>query len=239
MRGRLRTYTATAVVLGAAAMMTVAFAAQGGPDEPPKVPGTQAPATSTPSIPVSFLGIEEGRERYLSGEPLASLDRAILASNVDAIINAWTTTTTKCVVESERTGDICAGLPGPAGSEHTVEVFRFGLDSAPLAISRARSSLHTLLDGNTVRLVLIAKSAKDDLVLIYSFDERSLGATYPEDHLMIRVNGADPLHPIVSLAFGTAAINPMLSLARNPNMESSLADIVALDPALGDLPRQP
>lgn len=225
---------ASAIAAGIAVVM--ALPSSGGGDAKPGAPEVIPSATPTRPVPSKLISLAEARRQYLGSGPIADLDAALTSANADGVLSLWKTVSMPCFVGSEKTGNLCAGQPGPAGTEHDVNAVHFESYDSAFTTTYASELLHKILDTNPARLVLLARpSGSDNLLLGYEFSSRTGIFTNPPSAVQYIYLEADPssAQPIVVLRVSDAVFTPVSRL-RSGGFGGSLGDLVAADQQMID-----
>ena len=232
---RIRLVSACLFVVAAVAVVTVTITLAQQDDHGKTTLAAGTP-TATPPVPATALSIGEGRSKYLSSGGGQRVDAAVIAADAQNIEALWLTSTATCFVGSERTGTLCEGQPGPAGTSHDITGFRWGFEGF-LSVPRASTLLHGLLDENHPELVLIARApTAGHLLLGYRFDTRRdpLGDAIQMSYLWMEVDPKAAGEPIIRLAVLGGPITPLRALRGDSTIPGSVEDILAIDPSLRD-----
>jgi hypothetical protein len=174
---RLRRLVAVGLLIaGVMASLAVLGLAQDNQSEGQgKVPialGGPRLATPTSVVPGSVMGeVETSALSSSAAAAVARVGEVVAAGDTAAVLSMWQRQVSSCFVGSERTGMLCAGLPGKEGTEHKIEV----VDSvyAHLSLTMAQELLATL-EGMPGQLVFIADWDSGKVILGFRLEKPSI-----------------------------------------------------------------
>lgn len=242
---RVRTLLAIGAVVAAVSVGMVTFAAAQQGNDNGKIPSSGPIPTATPTAPApaNRLTLEQARSKYLATGSVGLLDSALVAGDADKVADLWNPEATQCFVGSAKTGSLCDGLPGPAGTARDVDVVRFQSYESAFTTAWARNYAHKVLDGNPARLVLVAQAGgSGHLLLGYEVEPRSGIWTNPPTSVQYLYLEVDPssAQPIVVLGDSDSTTTPVERL-HSGSFGGAIGDIVAADEEMlnAELQREP